>query len=83
MTPSYLTTEYDGVVADRRLHTRKITGLPKAVARRIVQLQDELAFHKQFTALRAGSPDADPPVVVLRQLIEAERGSTLSAEKAA
>lgn len=65
--------EYEGVVADRRLRTRKIGGLPPVVSKRIVQWQDELAFHGAFVAQRGGAPDSDAPVVALRKLIEAER----------
>lgn len=65
--------EYEGVVADRRLRTRKIGGLPTVVGKRIVQWQDELAFHKAFVTQRAGAPGDDAPVVALRKLIEAER----------
>ncbi len=40
------------------------------MARRIVQLQDELAVHKAFASNRAGDPDT---VVAVRQQITTER----------
>ena len=72
--------EYKGVVADRRYRTREITGPPKRVGREIVQMQNELAFHKEFVAQRAGNADSDPPVVALRQQIEIARTKTNSLE---
>jgi RsiW-degrading membrane proteinase PrsW (M82 family) len=75
--------EYEGVVADRRLRTRRIAGLPKSAGKRIVQLQDELAFHKAFVTRRSGAPDSDTPVVALRTLIEAERAGTPDAAQTA
>ena len=65
--------EYEGILADRRYRTRKIKGMPRSVGNTIVQLQNELAFHKEFVAQRGEEPDTDPPVVALRELIEAER----------
>ncbi len=71
--------EYEGVLADRRYRTRKPPGLAKPVARKIMQLQDELAFHKEFTASRDGDPESDPPIVTLRRLIASERANVVDA----
>ena len=71
------------LVAGRRLRTRKIGGVPKAVGKRIVQLQDELAFHKAFVAQRGGAPEDDAPVVALRTLIAAERAGAPDAAQTA
>ena len=65
--------EFEGVVADRRCRTRKIEYLPAKVAKKIVQLQNELAAHKAFAAKRRQNPDADPAVRALRERIATER----------
>lgn len=70
--------EYEGILADRRYHTRKIAGIPKPVGKAIVQLQNELAFQKDFAARSGGETEADPVVTSLRQLIEQERARAVS-----
>lgn len=58
-----------GAVADRRYRSRKIAGLDAATGRALVQLQSELAFHREFETRRAGDADNDAPVLAIRGLI--------------
>ena len=67
--------EYAGVEAERRLHLRMPPGYPKKLARKIRSLQNELAFRKDFVQRHGGDDASDPPAMVLRQLIEAERAN--------
>lgn len=68
--------EFEGVVADRRCRTRRIKNMPAKAANKIVQLQNEMAFHKAFAANRLADADADPAVRALRKRIEIERCQT-------
>ncbi len=70
--------EYAGVEAERRLHLRWIAGYPKATARSIRSLQNELAFRKEYVQRRSADVDSDPPVLALRELIETERANVAS-----
>jgi hypothetical protein len=70
--------EYAGVEAERRLHLRMPPGYPKKLARKIRSLQNELAFRKDFVQRSGGDVAGDPPIVALKQLIEAERANAVS-----
>jgi len=75
--------EYAGVEAERRLHLRMPPGYPKKLARKIRSLQNELAFRKDYVQRHGGDLASDPPIVALKQLIEAERASATHSGKAA
>lgn len=65
--------EYDGVKSDRRFKTRYIPGLTRAAGDRLVQMQNELAFHKEFASAHGNDPESAPPVEALRKIIAAAR----------
>ncbi len=71
--------EYAGVENERRLHLRRLSGYPSQVGRTIRNLQNELAFRKDFVLQQGGSLEDDPPAAALRQLIEAERVKAMQA----
>jgi len=73
--------EYAGAEAERRLHLRMVPGYPKELAKKIRSLQNELGFRKDFVQRHGSEIDNDPPVLALRQLIEAERVTAASARK--
>jgi len=70
--------EYKGVKNDHRYKTRHIPGLPKSTENKIVQLQNELAFQKDFVARNGGDAGTDPVITAIRHLIEAERATKVS-----
>lgn len=53
--------EYSGVQAERRLRLRAIPGYPKRVAKALRQLQNELAFWKDYLLRHGGDLASDPP----------------------
>ncbi len=71
--------EYAGVEAERRLHLRSLPGYSSQVGRTIRNLQNELAFRKDFVLQQGGSLENDPPAAAIRQSIEAERVKAASA----
>ena len=71
--------EYAGVETERRLHLRKLPGYPSQAGRTIRNLQNELAFRKDFVLQQGSSLENDPPAAALRQLIEGERIKAVAA----
>jgi hypothetical protein len=67
--PVITPVEYAGVEAERRFHLRSVAGYPQAVARAIVQAQNELAFRKAYVQRQGEDVDSDRPVVALRDEI--------------
>lgn len=65
--------EFEGVVSDRRFRTRRIEDLPPGKAKKLVRMQNELAFHKAFAAHRHEDAETDPPAAALRRQIRRER----------
>jgi protease PrsW len=65
ITPS----EYSGVMAEKRLHLRSISGYPQNVSKKIRGLQNELAFRKEYVLRMNGDIDTDPPVQAIREEI--------------
>jgi RsiW-degrading membrane proteinase PrsW (M82 family) len=55
--------------ADRWLRSRSIPDAPGHAGRAVVQLQNQLAFHKHWIISRRGNVDADPAVMALRALL--------------
>jgi RsiW-degrading membrane proteinase PrsW (M82 family) len=71
--PVITQAEFVGVTADRRYKTRTLPDLSIAASRRVVQLQNELAFHKDHLARHQGDAERDPPVLALRKIISGLR----------
>jgi RsiW-degrading membrane proteinase PrsW (M82 family) len=73
--PTVITPEeYSNVLADQRYRTRRLPGLQPDLVRRILQLQNELAFHKDFVWRASGRPETDASAIVIRQKIAGLRG---------
>jgi RsiW-degrading membrane proteinase PrsW (M82 family) len=62
-------TEYSGVEAELRFHLRTVPGYPKKIAKAILQLQNELAFRKEYLLAHDGDPNIDPPAQMIREEI--------------
>lgn len=58
-----------GAMQDRRFRSRSIPGWPHRSAKAIVQLQNELAFHKNRILRIGGNVDTDRAVIALRALL--------------
>lgn len=52
--------EYQGVLEEKRFRLRKIHGYPKKVAKKIRNLQNSLAFHKDYLKNKNQSLENDP-----------------------
>jgi RsiW-degrading membrane proteinase PrsW (M82 family) len=65
--------ELDDVNADRRYKRRKLRELSAATSRRLVQLQNELALHKEYITRTRTDIDSDPPVKAVRGVIASLR----------
>ena len=68
--------EYQGVLADRMLKTRRIQGLSKSLSASIVNAQNELAIRKWRLAHHGKDPNNDALVASWREEITRLRGST-------
>ncbi len=68
--------EYQAVLADRMLHTRRIEGISKALSASIVNAQNELAIRKWRLSHHGKDPAADPLVASWREEITRLRAGT-------
>jgi RsiW-degrading membrane proteinase PrsW (M82 family) len=68
--------EYQAVLADRMLHTRRIEGISKALSASIVNAQNELAIRKWRLSHHGKDPAADPLVASWREEITRLRACT-------
>jgi RsiW-degrading membrane proteinase PrsW (M82 family) len=68
--------EYQAVLADRMLHTRRIQGISKALSASIVNAQNELAIRKWRLSHHGKDPAVDPLVASWREEITRLRAST-------
>jgi protease PrsW len=59
-----------GAQQDRRLRSRTISGLSRKSSNAIVQLQNELAFHKDRLSTGGANVNFDPAVAELRELLK-------------
>jgi RsiW-degrading membrane proteinase PrsW (M82 family) len=58
------------VIDDRRCRSRAIAGLPKPSSKAVVQLQNELAFHKAHVVRAHGETETDSAVMELRDRLK-------------
>ncbi len=68
--------EYQGVLADRMLHTRRIQGMSKSLSASIVNAQNELAIRKWRLSHHGKDPNTDLLVASWREEVTRLRGST-------
>jgi hypothetical protein len=68
--------EFAGITGDRRHKTRMLPDFAAATSRKVVQLQNELAFHKDHLARHQGDAESDLPALTLRKIISGQRGNS-------
>ena len=52
--------EYEGVVAEKRFHVRRVPDYPRKLARAVRNIQNKLAFRKEQVQVHGGNPGEDP-----------------------
>jgi hypothetical protein len=61
------TSEYQDIVADRMLRTRRIDGMHPRASAALVNAQHELAFRKRQVREQGNDPERDPIVARWRE----------------
>jgi RsiW-degrading membrane proteinase PrsW (M82 family) len=67
--------EYEGVVAEKRFHVRRVPDYPKKLARSVRSTQNKLAFRKEQVQVHGGNPGEDPLAQAWRDDIVGLRAS--------
>ena len=74
-TAAVTAQEYEGVVAEKRFHVRRVPDYPKKLARAVRDSQNKLAFRKEQVQVHGGNPGEDPLAQAWRDEIVELRGS--------